>query len=70
MGCAPGVLGRRVIGRGINVLMRGEKCFGSKRVLFNACYVKGDLEVKERWPSTDVYQRDSYFRTHNRLISS
>ena len=30
--------------RYINVLMRGESCFGSKRVLFNACYVKGGLE--------------------------
>ena len=58
MGCAPGVVGGRVIGRGINVLMREEKWFGRKRVPFNACYVKGGLEVKEGWPSTDVYQRD------------
>ena len=48
-----------MIGSGINMLMRGESWFrSSKRVLFNACYVKSGLEVKEGWPSTDVYQRD------------
>ena len=40
------------------MLMRGENWFMSKRGPFNACYVKGGLEVKEGWPSTDVYQRD------------
>ena len=66
MGCAPGVLGERVIGRGINVLMRGETWFGSKRVLFNVCYVESGLEVKEGWPSS-VNQRDErglLFPTH------
>ena len=53
--------------RGINVLMRRESWFRSKRVLFNACYVKGGLEVKEGGMSTDAYQRDErrlLFQTH------
>ena len=35
--------------KGINGLIREESWFGSKRVLFNACYVKGGLEVNWTW---------------------
>ena len=39
-------------------------------MLFNACCVKGGLEVKEGWPSTDVYQRDEQRLLFQLTISS
>ena len=47
------------------MLMRGESWFMSKRVLFNACCVKGGLEVRrDGRPQmcTREMSEDSYFK--------